>query len=274
MKSKAQDFAPNPIHKEGYLLDFQDDFNSNQLDTTKWLPFYLPHWSSRAKSATNFVLNNNILTLKIDEDQAPWCPEYNGDVKVSSLQTGEFAGKLNSNIGQHKVSPNSKVQEEQETLKLYTPKYGYYEIRAKAIASNNNVCAFWMIGFEDEPQKSAEICIMEVKGENIKDGTSINGHGLRAFQDETLKDEFFEEAMTFDATVFHIYAAEWKPDGIDFYLDNQKVRSIDQSPNYEMQFMLNIYEVPTDLELNDASKKYPKTFDIDYIRVYQPVGGY
>lgn len=268
------DFPANPVEKKGYRLEFHDSFQLATLDTKKWFPYYLPQWSSRKRSATNYRLNGHSLILKIDEQQKPWCPEFNGAVKVSSLQTGVYAGALNSGDGQHKIAPNCRVREAQKTEKLYTPKYGYFEIRAKAIHSKNNVCAFWMIGFEAEPQESAEICIMEIKGQNIQGGQSINGFGLRAFADDTLKDEFFEEPFDFDATTFHIYAAEWRPNGIDFYIDNKKVKNIKQSPAYEMQFMLNIYEVPVESALGDIEKKYPKKFEIDYIRAYQPVGGY
>ena len=33
--------------KEGYVLEFDEDFNSANLDTSKWFPYYLPHWSSK-----------------------------------------------------------------------------------------------------------------------------------------------------------------------------------------------------------------------------------
>ncbi|MEQ9298428.1 MAG: glycoside hydrolase family 16 protein [Cyclobacteriaceae bacterium] len=270
----AQDFPPNPIGKEGYTLEFNDDFEATSLDTEKWFPYYLPQWSSREKSATNYRMGMRSLILKIDEEQAPWCPEFNGQVKVSSLQTGTFSGELNSIYGQHRVSPDCEVREEQKTEKLYTPKYGYFEIRARALKSNNNVCAFWMIGFEEEPEKSAEICIMEIKGQNIIGDKSINGYGLRAFADTTLDDEFYEESFDIDASQFHTYAAEWKPSAIDFFIDNKKVKSVRQSPAYEMQFMLNIYEVPTDLKLGDLEMSYPKEFEIDYVRAYQPINGY
>lgn len=270
----SQDFPPNPLSKKGYVLEFNDSFESEELDANQWVLFYLPQWSSREKSATNYRMGNNTLILKIDEQQKPWCPEFNGDVKVSSIQTGVFSGELNSQMGQHRISPDCKVREVQKMEKKYTPKYGYFEIRAKALKSNNNVCAFWMIGFEDEPEKSSEICIMEIKGNNIQSNKSINGYGVRAFADKSLKDEFFEDSFSIDATEFHIYAAEWRPDGIDFYIDNEKVNSIDQSPNYEMQFMLNIYEVPSDLEIGPKELTYPKEFEIDYIRAYQPVNGY
>lgn len=268
------DFPPNPIIKPGYSLEFHDEFNEPQLDTNKWIPYYLPHWSSRQKSIAQYDLTDGKLILKITEQQAPWCPEFNGDVKCSSFQTGLYAGELGSPLGQHRFNTACTVKEEQKESRLYTPKYGYFEIRAKAIACSNNVVAFWMIGFEDAPEKSGEICIMEVKGSNVKSKTAVNGYGVRQFKDPNLTNEFFEDSFEIDATQYNIYAAEWMPDRIDFFINNKKVRTIHQSPKYEMQFMLNIYEIPTNRELTIHETSYPKKFEIDYIRSYKPNNGY
>jgi len=216
----SQDFPPNPIEKQGYVLDFSDEFAKNTLDKSKWLPYYLPQWSSKEKTATNYVIDKDQLILKIDEDQQPWSKEFNGEVKVSSLQTGVFSGELGSTIGQHRFTDKCLVREPQQTQKLYTPQYGYFEVRAKALSYNNNVCAFWMIGFEDEPNKSGEICIMEIKGWNVKERRALNGYGIRSFADTTLENEFFEDEFEIHATAFNIYAAEWFPDRIEFYINN------------------------------------------------------
>lgn len=108
----TQDFPPNPIEKEGYILEFEDEFAQANLDRSKWVPYYLPQWSSRKRSATNFRIHDNALILKIDKDQPAWCPEFNGEVKVSSLQTGVFAGEVNSAYGQHQISADCEVREE------------------------------------------------------------------------------------------------------------------------------------------------------------------
>ncbi len=268
----AQDFPRNPIDKENFQLVFNDDFDGNTLNTEHWVPYYLPHWSSKDRSATNYLIDSGLLILKIDRDQEPWSPEFNGEVKVSSLQTGLFAGHLGSAIGQHRPSIEAIVREEQTTQRLHTQRYGYFEIRARAVRSDKNVCAFWMIGFEEVPEESAEICIMEIKGHQMTEKTAVNGYGVRAFKDPSIRDEFFEETFDFNAADFHIYAAEWRPDGIDFFIDNQKVRSISQSPSYPMQFMLNIYEVPTELTHEPKETPYPKMFEIDYVRAYQAPG--
>ena len=257
-----------------YTLEFIDDFTTGRIEENKWVSYYLPQWSSRIASATNYKFVDNNLILKIDQDQKPWCPEFNGEVKVSSLQTGLFSGPVGSPYGQHQIRPNLLVREAQESTKLYTPKYGYFEIRARALAAKNTVCAFWLIGFEDKPYKSAEICIMEVKGENVETNRAVNGYGLRAFADDSLQDEFFEERFEFDANQYNIYAAEWMPDKIDFYLNHKKVRTIHQSPNSEMQFMLIIYEVPIKETLGPTELSYPKEFEIDYVKAFRPASGY
>ena len=84
------------------LPEFSDDFRDPQLDRSKWLPFYLPQWSSRATSAAACSTGPDGLTLTIAPDQRPWLPEIDGPLRVSSLQTGVFAGSLGSSVGQHR----------------------------------------------------------------------------------------------------------------------------------------------------------------------------
>ena len=47
-------------------------------------------------------LSGGCLRLLIEADQPAWCPEFDGRVRVSSLQTGVFAGPLGTMIGQHR----------------------------------------------------------------------------------------------------------------------------------------------------------------------------
>ncbi len=103
------------------------------------------------------------------------------------------------------------------------------------------------------------------------------GTGVHPWGDPALVDAFFEDPLPIDATRYHIYAAEWTPTQIDFYIDNQKIRTIEQSPSYPMQFMLGIYERPEQSDgivVRNPPELYPKTFTIDYFRAYQPIDGY
>ena len=261
-----RDFPPNPAERDGYRLVFDENFTSPEINTSRWFPYYLPQWSSKEKSKPSYKIANGHLTLTITPEQAPWCPEFNGQVKCSSIQTGVYSGSLGSPNGQHRFNSACRVREEQKMLKLYTPQYGYFEIRAKAKIGSNHVAAFWLIGFEDTPEKSGEICIMELKGKNVSNNSCINGYGIHPFGDDDLTDQFFEDRFEIAADHFNIYAVEWKPEEVRFFLNNQLVRSISQSPAYDMQLMLNIYELhpsPTD------SKQSPPELVVDYIRGYQ-----
>ena len=115
------DFPRNPLEKDGYILEFNDDFDDIALDTEKWVPYYLPQWSSREQSRPRYTLADSALVLQIEANQPPWCPEFDGDVKVSSIQTGLFAGPVGSRIGQHQFKPNLVVREAQPTIRTYTP---------------------------------------------------------------------------------------------------------------------------------------------------------
>ena len=44
----------------------------------------------------------------------------------------------------------------------------------------------------------------------------------------------------------HDYAAEWTPDRVAFYVDEQLVKVVKQAPQYPMQVMLDVFEFVTD----------------------------
>ena len=165
-------------------------------------------------------------------------------MKVSSLQTGLFAGPLGSKIGQSHFSEDLVVREEQASRRLYTPTYGVIETRLKAIDDPRNMVALWMIGYEDEPNRSAEICVCEIFGKDVEPDRAKVGMGLHPFGDPDITDEFAAEPLPIDAREFHVYAAEWAPEGVTFYVDGLPVKTVDQSPAYPMQLMLEHLRVP------------------------------
>jgi Glycosyl hydrolases family 16 len=255
--------------KAGYELEFEDTFDGPELDPSRWVPYYLPHWSSRAATAARYRIDGGELVLRIDEDQQPWCPEWDGDVRATCIQTGLFAGPLGSSIGQLQFDDDLQVREEQTEQRLYTPQYGIVETRFRAIADPRCMVALWMIGFEDQPERSGEICVAEIFGRNLRDDSAAVGMGIHPFADPSLKDQFAAERLTIDAREFHTYAVEWTPDGVAFFVDNELIKTSAQSPSYPMQLMLGVYEFPAD-EFGDADdgvdRPYPKEFVVDYVR--------
>src|SRR6266545_1551440 len=253
-----------------YELEFEDTFDAGVLDTSRWFPYHLPHWSNREQAAARYELGGGLLRLRIEQDQPPWCPEFDGTVRVSSLQTGVFAGHEGGRIGQHRFSQDAVVRQAQTDERLYTPQYGRFELRAKATDDPRCMVALWMIGYEDEPHRSAEICICEIFGRNVSAGSVGVGMGLHPFGDATIHDEFSVEPIDIDAREFHTYAAEWTPEYVAFFVDHRLVKMVEQSPGYPMQFMLGIYEFPDDGKSTQPPLPYPKRFIVDYFRGYRP----
>src|SRR6266498_6168665 len=137
-KLSPGDFPANPLEKTGYRLEFSDEFDTPSIDTDKWFPFYFTHWSSRAQSATSYYFEDGNLVLQITKNQQPCCPEFDGEVRCSSIQTGEFSGPVGSKVGQLRFSNACVVREAQTNVQTYTPQYGYFELRAKGVNTSAN----------------------------------------------------------------------------------------------------------------------------------------
>src|SRR5690606_29731811 len=219
-----------------------DGFATGRLDTNRWFPYYLPHWSSRERARAHCHLDGGSLHLRIDQDQEPWCPGLDGEVRVSSLQTGVFSGPEGSPIGQHRFHPEAVVTEPQEELRLYTPQYGAIEVQARARNDPTTMVALWMIGFEERPEHSGEICVFEIFGSEVTRGGARVGMGIHPFGDPDLVDDFEKVEVAGDVREFRTYAVEWSAEKVDYFVDGARVKTSAQSPGYPMQLMLGIYE--------------------------------
>ncbi|MDX2004478.1 MAG: glycoside hydrolase family 16 protein [Meiothermus sp.] len=263
------DFPPNPLERPGYTLEFSDEFDRETLDTGKWFPYLLPHWSSLERTSARYALKDGSLRLRIEEDQPTW---VDGSDRVANLQTGHFSGPKGSQVGQFRhYNPAFVVTENLPTVRHYTPLFGYFEVRLKALAVTGYHTALWMIGF-DQPQ-AGEIRCFELHGGNIEPGRSRVDTGILSWDDPNLMQETYEDWLPFNAAEYHVYGVEWTPERVDFYVDNRKFRSIEQSPKYPMQFMLGLYERPHELRAEDAIIPFPRVCEIDYFRAYRAKNG-
>jgi hypothetical protein len=244
------------LDRSGYTLDFEDRFR--ELDASRWLPFYLPQWASREGTRARFEVGPG-LTLLIEEDQQPWAPRYDGPLRVTNLQTGVRSGPVGSHDGQLRFRPEVVVSEEQPAQALYTPTHGLVEVRSRAIAQPNCMVALWMIGFEELPHESGEICLMEVFGTEVEHDRASVGMGIHPWHDTTLTDDFEKVELIGDATEPHTYSVEWMPGGTRFYIDDWLVKTSSQAPAYPMQLMLDVYEF-------EPGGEYPKRFEVEFVR--------
>ena len=264
------DTPPNPSERAGYRLDFEDTFDGPDLDLAKWWPYDMPHWSSRAASKARYEIGGGALTLFIAEDQKPAKPDE-GDIRSSCFQTGQFSGPLGGTVGQHHYQPGLTVLEEQPTKRLYLPRYGFIEMRARMDLGPDDLAALWTIGFEEgDPDQSGEITVCEVFGKGIEPGAAEISYGIKPITDPKLKTgDFHVDRLPFDPADFHIYAAEWTPNGVSFFFDNKKLREVAQSPDYPMQLMMGVYALPQKAP-SSGRRKLPR-FTVDYVRGYSRV---
>jgi hypothetical protein len=242
-----------------FELEFEDTFDGSELDPGRWLPTYLPHWSSRERAAARYEVGGGRLRLVIEADQEPWCPELDGEIRVSSLQTG-------SRDGQHRFHPDAVVREEQPALRLYTPRYGRIEVRMRASADPEAMVALWMIGY-DGGERSGEICVCEIFGRDVGEREAKVGVGVHPFGDPALEDDFEQVSVPLDVTEPHEYRADWTPAGVVFAVDGEIVKTTAQSPAYPLQLMLSLYEFPAGGERRPET--YPRVFDVEAVRGFR-----
>jgi hypothetical protein len=226
-------------------LELDERFTGDTLDPDVWFPYYLPHWSSREASAATWSVTDGELTLSIPPDQPLWCPDvHETPLRVSCIQSGSFAGPLDSTVGQQPFQGGLRVRQEQPTMWGYTPCYGQIEVRMRASITARSMFAFWMSGIEDRPERSGEICVAEVFGDAVADGTAAVGLGLHRFRDPVLTEDFSAQPRCIDVAEPHTYAVDWRPGSLSFSIDGDVVRRIDQAPDYPVQLMIGVFDFP------------------------------
>ena len=210
-----------------------EHFDGPDLDTGVWLPHYLPHWSSRADSAATYTVADSELRLTIPREQRLWCPDDHDPLRVSGIQSGLVSG-------QQAFADGLVVKEPQPSHYGWTPHHGRIEVRARMNLSPRSMASVWMVGLEEEPNRCGEICVFEVFG----DAPTAIGMGIKPIRDPALRWDFEQPRLEIDIAEHHVYAADWQPGRVDFFVDGEHVRSVDQAPDYPLQFMVAVFDFP------------------------------
>jgi hypothetical protein len=240
-------------------LELEERFTGDTLDPDVWFPYYLPHWSSRARSAATYSVRDGELRLSVPVDQPLWCADLHDEpLRVSCIQSGNFAGPLGSTVGQQPFRDGLQVREEQPTTWGYTPLYGRIEVRMRGVVTARSMFAFWMSGIEDRPEHSGEICVAEVFGDAVRGGSADVGIGLHRFRDPALVEEFSAGPLAIDVTEFHTYGVDWRPGSLAFTVDGEVVRHLDQAPDYPMQLMIGVFDFPAKAAADDVAVPVPQ----------------
>ena len=249
-------------------LEFDEDFTGPELDPARWIAHYLPHWTTPERSAARYDLEPGVLRLRIDADQPAWRVE-DGEMRVSNLQTGSFSGPAGSELGQHRHRTGLTVVTPQPARRLYTPSSGVAEAVLRASADPTCMLAFWLVGFEESPEQSGEICVAELFGNAIGPQRSRVRIGVKAHNDPRLEWDMEEVQLEIDATDWHTYAAEWSEGEIRFSVDDRLVRTVRHRLDYPLQVMVDLFEFPEGTDRDPAG--YPKVGEVAAVRGYRRV---
>lgn len=271
--------------KEGYILDWSDEFDGTELDKTKWLTEYLPHATlASIGKKTKYRVNDGSLKMILDRNTKSFAFDSDRGLKVSSIQTFEKDYFHERAFARHV-----------DDFHGYSTKYGYFEMRCKAPACGGGGCfSWWMASTEEDLHEETDSdgnvkMVSKKNGEiDIFENTYSNPNWFRplvhAHDDSSLRyvDEdwsYFgwDGNITLDGDFvneWHVYALDWTEDYLDFYVDGKKIRRANRSPQYEMAIFLSMYMVTDpdsipNYQWGYANDVYPKEWEIDYQRIYK-----
>ncbi len=171
-----------------------------------------------------------------------------------------------------------------KTQGLFSQTYGRFEARIKIPSGQGMWPAFWMLGDNISSvgwPKCGEIDIMENVGKEpgLVHG-SLHGPMTTGAATDLTSTVSLPTGKDF-AAAFHLYAVEWEPDAVRFYLDDTlyatfTANSVASTPTTAGSW---VFDHPYFLILNvavggswpgppDATTAFPQTMLIDYVRVY------
>lgn len=278
---QLQDVAPNPPEKEGWVLFYQDEFEAEVLNYSKWSPYYLRHWTNYdARTQASYYFENGSLVLSCVEDGGDWSPQDKKNVSgIMSAERNHLHkfGEVDSGAVYNRDIPN---------FEGFATKYGYFEIRARLPDTRDGShFAWWMVGMQDDMNDSARLSGQESPysgfytneaGEfDILENALGGLKEMKAWRpvihpNGTQDYEYLwvpEYTIPGDpAREYHIYAFEWDETGTKFYVDNQLAAQTDRTPNYRMMTIFSVYAQGG---MGDDRGIYPKDTYIDYFRVYK-----
>ena len=131
-----------------------------------------------------------------------------------------------------------------------------------------------MIGYEDEPARSAEICICEIFGRDVGPLQARIGMGVHPFGDPAITDEFAAETVAIDARASHTYAVQWTPDDVAFYVDERTDQGRPPVTGLSDAVHAQHLRVPRRARGRlPPADRYPKTFVVERFRGYRPIAG-
>jgi beta-glucanase (GH16 family) len=284
----APEPAPAP---DGWKLTWADEFDGKGIDPAKW----------------DFDIGNGFFNYDANQWIAGWGNEElqyytrepeNASVKDGVLRLRAVKESLHG-CGYTSARLRSKKR---DGSPLFNQTYGRFEFRAKLPTGRGVWPALWMLP-QDEKYgpwpASGEIDVMEARGQEPTKVLGTLHHGARwPANTHTGKEFIFADGGTI--ADFHVYAVEWEPGEIRWLVDGKPYATQsfwwsssktdgNKGVGPKAEGDLNPWPAPFDqpfyLIMNvavggkflgkpDKTTAFPAEMQVDYVRVYEKVGGY
>jgi len=274
-----------------WKLVWNDEFDGKEIDTAKWS-------FDTGNGFYNYEANTWINGWGNDELQF-----YTRDTDNAFIEEGKLHIRAikESHHGCGYTSARLKTRRT-EGRPLFGKTYGKFEFRAKLPTGKGIWPALWMLPQDEKYGKwacSGEIDVMEARGhEPNKVLGTLHYGSLWPANAHSGKEHILPRGETI--TDFHIYALEWEPGEIRWYVDGMLYATQTfwwsssktdagkgRMPTGPAD--LNPWPAPFDqpfyLVMNvavggrfpgkpDSTTAFPAEMVVDYVRVYDKVGGY
>lgn len=256
-----------PSGDDSYHLVWADEFNKDgPPDTSVW------------RFEHGFVRNN--------EDQ--WYQPANAWCKSGKL----IIEAKRAHLPNPEFVPGSKDWGKQRKWIAYTSaslntaghkswQYGRFIMRARIDTDNGLWPAFWTLGIKGRWPSNGEVDIMEYYRKhllaNIACGTK-KSNVAKWFSVKKPLGSFYKGWNKH----FHIWRMDWNKKGIRLYVDNLLMNKVPLdslvnpngiNPFMQPQYILLDLAVGGDNGGDPSGTRFPRKFEIDYVRVYQKKSG-
>jgi beta-glucanase (GH16 family) len=228
-----------PPARPGWELAFSDDFDKPLLDSKRWNrtdPWGLErNHELQAYVEDAFEVKDGILRIKAQKRSA----DYSGKRRAYT------SGMLT-------------------TYRKFSQRYGRFEIRCRVPKGQGLWPAFWLL---PEPLGwPPEIDVLEVRGQETNKVYMTNHWGSQRHHQQ----EGGSWAGPDFAADFHVFALEWYPNRLLWFVDDvERFRTTQQVPRQKMYLLVNLAIGGDFLGNPDASTPFPSSLDVDYVRVYR-----
>lgn len=244
--------SPTPIgYREGWILTWQDEFDGPEIDAANW---------------THEIGGNGWGNA---EDQF-----YTAEPENSFIENGNLVIQALEQRKQGKPYTSARLI----TKDKFSQTYGRFEARLQIPKGQGIWPAFWMLGEDISTAgwpESGEIDIMENIG---KEPTMIHGtvHGPGYSGARGVGASYsLPDGRPF-ADDFHIFAIEWEPEEIRWYVDDVLFNTVTPSDvagdwvyDHPFFILLNLAVGGQWPGYPDATTQFPQRLIVDYVRVYE-----